>query len=53
MALTPYIWLNLLANHSQIHFWFTYRGQIITVFSILCGVASLIPPTPDDKKLNL
>lgn len=53
MALAPYIWLNLLANHSQIHFWFTYRGQIITVFSILCGVASLIPPTPDDKKLNL
>lgn len=53
IALTPYIWLNLLANHSQIHFWFTYRGQIITVFSILCGVASLIPPTPDDKKLNL
>lgn len=44
IAITPYIWYNVLANHSQIHCWFTYRTQIITTFAILSGFACLIPP---------
>lgn len=31
----PYIWYGVLANHSQIHYWFTYRSQIIAVFALL------------------
>ncbi|MDT2644468.1 hypothetical protein P7D38_03455 [Enterococcus dongliensis] len=31
----PYIWYGVLANHSQIHYWFTYRLQIISVFALL------------------
>lgn len=44
IAITPYIWYNVLANHSQIHHWFTYRTQIVTTFAILGGFACLIPP---------
>lgn len=35
VSLYPYIWYFLLANHSQLHAWFTYRIQSITVFSIM------------------
>lgn len=30
----PYIWYIVLANHSQIHYWFTFRNQAITVFAL-------------------
>ncbi|MFQ9321988.1 MAG: hypothetical protein ACLR3E_08190 [Enterococcus durans] len=46
IALTPYIWYNVLANHSQIHFWFTYRVQILTTFALLSIFAFLIPANP-------
>ncbi|EFC3930503.1 hypothetical protein I3A27_14655 [Escherichia coli] len=35
LAVMPYAWYIALANHSQIHYWFTFRAQIITVFVIL------------------
>lgn len=31
----PYIWYMIVVNHSQIHSFFTYRLQIISVFSLL------------------
>ena len=31
----PYAWFTVLSNHSQIHCWFTYRIQIITLFAFL------------------
>lgn len=34
ISLIPYLWYLMAANHSQIHFWFTYRSQIITVFGL-------------------
>ncbi|MEX1551508.1 hypothetical protein [Enterococcus sp. C50] len=49
IAMTPYIWYNVLANHSQIHRWFTYRTQIVTTFAILSGFACLIPPKKMSK----
>ena len=34
ISLIPYLWYLMAANHSQIHSWFTYRSQIITVFGL-------------------
>lgn len=32
---TPFLWPLAIANHSQIHYWFTYRMYCITIFIIL------------------
>ncbi|MBD5648189.1 MAG: hypothetical protein HDQ89_11520 [Desulfovibrio sp.] len=32
---TPFLWTLVIANHSQIHGWFTYRIYCITIFIIL------------------
>ena len=42
VALYPYIWYIVLTGHSQDHFWFTYREQIITIFSVLCFFYSML-----------
>ena len=34
ISLIPYLWYLMAANHSQIHAWFTYRSQIITIFGL-------------------
>lgn len=34
IALLPYIWYLLLANHSFIHHWFTYRVQAFTISAV-------------------
>lgn len=38
----PYIWYFVMANHSQIHFWFTYRSQLVVIFVLLYFVFSFI-----------
>lgn len=40
IALYPYFWYLILADHSQIHAWFTYRLQFITIFAGLTFLAS-------------
>lgn len=35
IALMPYVWYLLLANHSYVHWWFTYRLQAVSVVSLL------------------
>ena len=35
IGLMPYVWYFLLANHSYLHWWFTYRLQAITVVCLL------------------
>ena len=35
-ALYPYIWYSVVVNHSVIHYWFTYRAQIVMVFGLMC-----------------
>lgn len=35
IAMSPFVWFLLLANHTVIHFRFTYRNMIISVFGIL------------------
>lgn len=42
VSIFPYIWFNVLANHSQIHYWFTYRDQVITVFGVLISLLYII-----------
>lgn len=38
IALMPYVWYVVLSNHSNIHAWFTYRIQAITLFAILSAM---------------
>lgn len=45
IGLMPYVWYLLLANHSYLHWWFTYRLQAITVVCLLfmfCNGSSAI-----------
>lgn len=42
IAVFPYIWYFVLANHSGIHAWFTYRLQAVTVFGVLLALLNLI-----------
>lgn len=44
----PYFWYLFFANHSQIHYWFTYRIQAVTVFAVFTAIGSAI----DWKKLS-
>jgi hypothetical protein len=38
----PYVWLYVLASHSQIHARFTYRNQMISIFSVISSIIYLI-----------
>ena len=38
----PYIWYMVLANHCQVHFWFTYRAQLVTLFGLLLFIVSIL-----------
>lgn len=42
VALYPYIWFNVMANHSQIHNFYTYRIQMISVFAILSSYSHFL-----------
>lgn len=45
VAAYPYIWYLVMSNHSQIHFWYTYRAQIVTLFGILLFIKSVLRDT--------
>jgi len=47
-ALYPYVWYCVLANHSQIHYIFTYRAQMITVWAGLIAFSGCL----DMKKIK-
>lgn len=36
VSVYPYVWFMVMANHTQIHYWFVYWIQAITIFGILC-----------------
>jgi len=42
ISVFPYGWYLILGNHSDIHYWFTYRIQIITVFCIMASMVYCI-----------
>ena len=39
ISMIPYVWYFLLSNHSYLHWWFTYRLQMVTVVSLLMMVS--------------
>lgn len=42
VGIYPYVWLYVLASHSQIHDRFTYRNQMIAIFAVLSSIIYLI-----------
>ncbi len=42
VATYPYLWYLVMSNHSQIHFWYTYRAQIVTMFGVLIFIAGIL-----------
>ncbi|MDR3046702.1 MAG: hypothetical protein LBU51_03685 [Bacteroidales bacterium] len=52
IALYPYCWFFVVSNHSFMHFWFTYRTQIITILSVLMACSSLISFEKIKKKIG-
>ena len=50
LSVLPFLWILLLANHSYIHFHFTYRVFSVTIFAILCGLSVLSEPNASRKQ---
>lgn len=48
IAALPYFWYVIVANHSVIHSWFTYRDQTITLFALLACMQCLALPCASD-----
>lgn len=42
ISIVPYIWYFVFSGHSSIHFWFTNRIQVVTIFSLLCAILETI-----------
>lgn len=42
VIMMPFAWFLVMANHSQVHHWFTYRIQMITMFALLYFLAYCI-----------
>lgn len=42
VAALPYLWYAAAANHSWVHYWFTYRGQLVTVVALGFAALSVI-----------
>lgn len=51
LAIYPYIWYGVMANHSDIHSWFTYRLQIISIFSGLSWLGYCIDMDSIKRKI--
>ena len=34
IALYPYMWYMVALEHSEVHYWFTYRNQLVTVLAL-------------------
>lgn len=34
----PYVWIFFVANHSWVHWWFTYRIQVVALFTLFCAI---------------
>lgn len=42
VALYPYLWYLVMSNHSQIHYWYTYRAQLVTLFGGLVFLIGIL-----------
>lgn len=43
LALVPYLWYLVIANHSYIHSWFTWRNQSVTLLCLILALRLLFP----------
>ena len=50
VALYPYIWYLVMSNHSQIHYWYTYRAQLAALFAGLVFLASILRERKPEEK---
>ena len=48
VALYPYIWYLVMSNHSQIHYWYTYRAQLVTLFGGLVFLCAILREKKND-----
>jgi hypothetical protein len=49
IALIPYFWYLVAANHSYLHVWFTYRNQFGAITAGLLFVTSVLKNSPKGK----
>ncbi len=42
LVVVPYIWYYIVSNHSYIHWWFTYRLQMLSVTAVFVTVAGFV-----------
>ncbi|WP_137602321.1 hypothetical protein [Paucilactobacillus nenjiangensis] len=52
VAVLPYIWYLVLGNHSQVHYWMTYRAQAVFVFTSLSYAYLCINNKRNSEKLK-
>jgi hypothetical protein len=52
LAVYPVIWYFVLANHSEIHDFFTYRSLVVSVFAVLAFGAMCIKTKAEEKERN-
>ncbi len=51
VAAYPYIWYLVMSNHSQIHYWYTYRAQLVTLFGIFVFAGSILREKTDESNM--
>lgn len=42
IAILPYVWFFVVANHSYLHYWFTYRTQAFSISCIFLALLSMV-----------
>ncbi len=50
VACYPYLWYLVMSNHSQIHYWYTYRAQLVALFGILVFIVSALREKKEDTE---
>ena len=51
IAITPYVWYLLVANHSYLHWWFAYRSQAVFLLGLMMALLSLADLSAPRKTL--
>lgn len=44
ISIMPFVWISLMANHSWVHYWFTYRELSVTVLAGAVWIMELLIP---------
>lgn len=52
VASYPYIWYWVMSNHSQIHYWYTYRAQLVALFAGLVFLAAILRERKSKERME-